>query len=397
MMKILCISNYYPPFFEGGYEISVQESMDYLETRGHQVFVLCGSKGSILPQDRALHFAEEPVQRKLRYIDYHHPSFLDKHKAELHNYLLTAKAIKALKPDLVYFGNQKAISIAPALAVQKLNIPHIYDIGDDWLKTYAANSLKKKIFQRLKCLLPFFVGGKVMLDPVIVPSRWMASELRALYGSRKVHVIPRAIALPPENTRELLPPLRFVFAGRIEPLKGLDILINAARMLHSDYPDFSVDIYGEEYPHSADTSRALIERHGLKAHFNFRGKSQNMQRIFPQYDIMIMPTLARETFGRVIIEAMASGLIVIATNAFGPAEIIEHQVDSLLFERANPAALAACIKQILSTPLIELELMRKAARKKVAEHYEISLVKKSIEIILEREIKTQTDKEATHV
>jgi len=109
-----------------------------------------------------------------------------------------------------------------------------------------------------------------------------------------------------------------------------------------------------------------------------------MADILPIYDVMLMPTLMREPFGRVIIEAMAAGLIVIASNAYGPAEIIDHGTDSLLFERANPKALAECINTLMDYPDAKLESMRLAAYQKVSTKYELSLVKKRIEEIMEQ-------------
>ncbi|MDY0336514.1 MAG: glycosyltransferase family 4 protein [Candidatus Cloacimonadaceae bacterium] len=387
-MKILCISNFYPPYFEGGYEISIQQSMDYLVEHGHKVFVLCGNRGVQIHSDIPLGFTNDRIQRLYHYIDYSHASFLNKHQVEKHNYHLTLTAIKLLKPDLIYFGSLKAISIAPALAVQNQRIPRIYDIGDDWLRSYLGTGLKSTLFRFLKRILPFTIGGNVILDPVLVPSRWMADELQSRYHSQSIHIIPRAVALPPFQ-RTIVQPLRFVFAGRIEPLKGLDILVEAIRLLKPKYPEFSVDLYGSEDPDYVIALKAKISSFDLQPRFHFKGKCQDMNAMLSSYDVLLMPTMARETFGRVIIEAMAAGLIVIATNAYGPAEIISDRVDSLLFERADPVALAACIEELLSAPIEHIRKLGNAARAKVASQYEISLVKKGIGIILDSEVQKQ--------
>lgn len=382
-MKILCISNFYPPFFEGGYEISISESMQYLARQGHTVYVLCGNRGVYDQASEPLTFSLDPIQRKLRYINYSQSSVWNKHRVEKHNYRLTKQACTLLKPDIVYFGNQKAISIAPSLAVQNLDIPHIFDIGDDWLRTYLATGLKARLFRLIKRILPFTIGGTVMLDPVLVPSRWMAEELQAKYSSTTLHIVPRGIEIPLPNPRKLSHPLRFVFAGRIEPLKGLDLVIEAARLIDLKSAQFSVDIYGEEDPDYAPVLHRLIKTYDLSDSFNFMGKSHNLPSILPNYDVLLMPTMAKETFGRVIIEAMAAGLIVIATNAYGPAEIIDHQTDSLLFERGSAPALADAIRGLLDADLQALEHMRQSARHKVDSKYELSLVKKQVENILE--------------
>jgi len=385
-MKVLCISNFYPPYFEGGYELSVQESMDYLSSRGHEIHVLCGHKGLPKAHTRDLDFSTTEVHRYLRYIDYTHASAINKHFTEVHNYRVSIMACKRINPDIVYFGNQKAISLAPVLAIQKLNIPRVFDMGDDWMKQYYGPGLKKALYRWIKSTLPCFVGGRVRLTPVISVSHWLSEELKTLYGADDVHVVPRAVKLAASPPKPFTYPLRFLFAGRIEPQKGLHLLIEAAMIVKESHPDFSVDIYGDGDPDYFDSCRRMIRDHHLTDVLHFKGFNASLRDLLPSYHVMIMPTMMKEPFGRVVIEAMAAGMLVIATNAFGPAEIISNGKDSLLFERGNPQALAQCIKDVLSYPLPVMEDMRDQALNKIASHYEISLVKKEVEIIMENQI-----------
>lgn len=388
-MRILCISNYYPPFFEGGYEISVQESMDFLFWKGHQVFILCGNKGVENPDTYPQPSWEESEPlRALQYIDYKNPSFKNKHQVEKFNFALTISVLNDLKPDLVYFGNMKAISIAPVLAVQKMAYPNVFDIGDIWLDTYFRKGIKAGLYRFLKSALPFTIGGRITLDEVIVVSRWMQEEMQTRYRVKHIYMIPRAIKLPQSNPRQLSRPLKFIFAGRIEPNKGLDICIHAASRIVSEYQDFSVDIYGAEDENYTAKCRALIEKLHLQQHFNFMGKTQNVTQVLPQYDVLLMPTMAKEAFGRIIIEAMAASLIVIATNAYGPREIISSGKDGLLFKRGSTVDLTSAILSLYEMPQDALEKIRKNARATVEQRYEINLVKNKLENILESVLNT---------
>ncbi|MDZ4121077.1 MAG: glycosyltransferase, partial [Candidatus Cloacimonadaceae bacterium] len=127
----------------------------------------------------------------------------------------------------------------------------------------------------------------------------------------------------------------------------------------------------------------LIDSYQLTEHFRFMGKTDSVPKVLEDYDVLLMPTLAEEAFGRVIIEAMAMSMIVVATDAYGPREIIEHETDGFLFERGNANALAGTITMLESMDDSELQAVAQAARKKVETKYEISLVKKRIEIIIE--------------
>jgi glycosyltransferase involved in cell wall biosynthesis len=387
-MKILCISNYYPPFFEGGYEISVKETMDFLIGLGHAVFILCGNKG--MTRDEAA--AEEALKpgephRVLRYIDYLRPSFKDKHRVEKHNYGHTTQALQSIEPDLVYLGNMKGISIAPVLAVQNSKYPKVFDMGDIWPAVYLRSGIKSLVYRSLKQMIPFTVGGRMILDPVIVPSSWMKEEFSRQFKSRSIHLVPRGIALPPENPRPVGKPLRFVFAGRIEPMKGLELCIQAASRVLAEYQDFCLDIYGDEDESYAERCKALIKKLHLQEHFNFLGKTLDINKILPNYDVLLMPTMAKEAFGRIVVEAMAAKVIVIATDAFGPKEIISSSHDGFLFKRGSSASLASAILHVYQMIPQHLEQMRSQARETVETRYEINLVKMRLVNILENIIK----------
>ncbi len=383
-MKILCISNYYPPYFEGGYEISVKETMDYMNEQSHEVYILCGIKGIDNPSEEIGSIKPNKPLRILRYIDYLNGSFFDKHRVEVFNYRITKSLIQQLHPDIVYLGNMKALSISPVIAIQHLKQPHVFDLGDIWLRTYVTSGFKSRLFRIMKQVLPFTIGGKIHLEPVIVLSKWMESQVAERYGSKEIYVIPRGIRIPEDNPRVLTKPIKYIFAGRIEPLKGLDIIIRALSQILQEKPgfEFTLDIYGEEDPEYGEACRKLIQDLHLDSHFHFMGKSLKLQSIFPDYDVMLMPTLAEEAFGRVIIEAMAQRLIVIATDAYGPKEIISNGSDGFLFERCSSAALAEKIMKLELLPFDEIETIRNQARLKIINNYEISLVKKKIEVIL---------------
>lgn len=383
-MKILCISNYYPPFFDGGYEISVKETMDWLATKGHQIYILCGYMGVEKVSYDALKIDEGIPLRILRYIDYINASMRNKHEVEKFNYSITMQIMEFVKPDLVYFGNIKAISIAPVIAVQKTAIPRVFDIGDDWLKTYLGRGVKNSIKRWLKAALPWTIGGKIRLDPVIAISQWIGQEMASKYHSKDVSVIPRGIALPNRNERLLTDKLSFIYLGKIQPLKGLDLIIQASRRIVSQDQNFVVDVYGEADKSYLQYCQQLIKRLHLGDHFRFKGKIDHPMQILPRYDVLLMPTVSKEPLGRVIIEAMACSLIVIATNAYGPKEIISHKIDGYLFERGSVSALASAILELYNTDRKSLEQIRVNARLKVEQKYEINLVKNQVEKILER-------------
>ncbi len=383
-MKILFISNLYPPHFEGGYEISVMETANYLNNKGHEIYVLTGIKG--VENNPATHLVLEPNKpcRILKYIDYLHGGYLDKHRVEKFNFKIVQLALSQLHPDIVYFGNMKAISIAPVIAVQNSNVKHVFDMGDLWPNTYFNHSWTNRINRKLKRLLPFTIGGTIDLNPVIVLSAWMQKEVMEQFGSKQVFIVPRGISIPPDKPKKLSRPLRYVFLGRIEPMKGLDICIRAFIEITRDNPDFefTFDIIGTEDITYANLCRDLIETNRLTNQIKFIGKTNNALDALQNYDVMLMPTLAREAFGRVIIEAMACKCIVAASDAYGPSDIITDGVNGFLFNPGSVSALLLIIRILNSLSDKEMKQIGTNARATVCSKYEISLVKERIEDIL---------------
>ncbi len=383
-MKMLCVSNYYPPHFEGGYEISVKETMDYLASRGHEVSVVCGTKGVAATDSSSFIPEYGGVSRVLKYIDYQKPGFIAKHRVEKFNYQIVTDAIKVLNPDLVYIANMKAVSIAPVIAVQNAKVPHVFDLGDIWLKSYLAPGLKGRLFRYAKSILPNTIGGKIELNPVIVLSEWMEQEVRNSFDSKDVYIVPRGIKVS-ELISEHYDLDRFVFVGRIEPNKGLDLCIEAMSLLQNQdkLGSMTLDVIGEADPEYLRHCMGLIEAFSLQERIRFLGRNPEVTKILSQYSVLLMPTMAREAFGRVVIEAMSLGLVVLATNAYGPKEIIADEEDGFLFDRGSVPALASKIRAVAGLNREQRCALGRKARQKVQEHYEINLVKKKIEIIIE--------------
>ena len=107
------------------------------------------------------------------------------------------------------------------------------------------------------------------------------------------------------------------------------------------------------------------------------GHRKDMARLMNICDIVVNPSIEPEPFGRTIIEAMACGKVVIATDMGGPREIIENKIDGFL---VNPKAdeLAKTILEILNDEEL-IKSMGKNARKKVFEKFSIERQIREIE------------------
>lgn len=315
-MKILTVTNYYPPYFIGGYEIACKETMEFLKAKGHKVMVITSDYLKDKDED-------ENVIRKMKYSN---PSKIQQKINEYRNYKILEKYIQKFKPDLVYFWSLRGIGINIIKAVEEKNIPKVFEIGDFWMYGYMQPSFKKKIIS----LVPFIKRKHVNISPAICVSKWVQKEMKTVYKSETTYVYHNATFIPKVTLRKTSP-IKFIFSGRLDREKGLDIAIKALIKFSKKYREspFTFDIYGSGDAHFIQECKLLATP--IRSKVIFKGKVDLKREIYTSASILLMPTRMREPFGLVIIEAMAHRCAVIATNAYGPSEIISHEENGLLF------------------------------------------------------------------
>jgi len=374
-MKILVISNYYPPYYIGGYELACFDTVEYLKACGHEVYVLTGNY-----INESSEF--EKTYRKLKYINYKSPSFWDKYQVEIYNYGLTKKMIKKVSPDIVYLWSLRLVSLSPAMAVENLNIKKIFEIGDFWMKGYFSNTFFSRIKRSLKNILPFTIGSNVELSPTICVSNWVAKEMKNEYDTKQTYIIPNGTKIYNTSRKKLNKKIKYMFCGRADYTKGIDIALKAlGNLKDKGISNFEFNIYGDGDKNYLNKCKNIVNALNLKEEVNFYGKKNNIKKYYKENDILLMPTRMKEPFGLVIIEAMASGVVVIATNAYGPAEIIHNEKDGLLFKTNDIDDLTKSILKIHNNTHLYYKL-RDEAFNKVFNNFNLLSVKKKVEQVL---------------
>lgn len=133
------------------------------------------------------------------------------------------------------------------------------------------------------------------------------------------------------------------FAGKFAHFKGIDILLNAAKLY--DKPGVATLVAGDG--ELFDEMTELKESLGLEnVYFIHNLTHDNLRKLFSAATVSLV-TSRNEPFGLVAIEALACGTPVIASNQGGPLDIITPEV-GLLFESENPQDLAAKVKSVLN-------------------------------------------------
>jgi D-inositol-3-phosphate glycosyltransferase len=157
-----------------------------------------------------------------------------------------------------------------------------------------------------------------------------------------------------------------LFAGRIEPLKGIDTLLRAMSILQARHPQAMAKttvaiIGGDPWADTLDAEMARLQelRTELGIHDLVTFLGAKDQDVLPSYyavaDMVVMPS-HYESFGMVALEAMAMGTPVIASEVGGLAHLIQHSINGFHVPSRDPEALAVRILQLLNDPRLRQQL-----------------------------------------
>lgn len=209
--------------------------------------------------------------------------------------------------------------------------------------------------------------AKTAVDAVITITPDLATHISNVNPALQTIVIPNAVRIPPESARTGFrhPPVIGAM-GRFDTKKGFEVFIKALAELRSRSLTFEARLGGdgEESPHL----HALTAEHGLEKELLFTGWVEDKQAFFSGIDIFIVPSHT-ESFGLVLIEAMATSLPCIATASEGPGQILTGGIGTLT-PLGDATALANAIASYIAYPETALAHGR-AARARICSEYSI--------------------------
>ena len=157
--------------------------------------------------------------------------------------------------------------------------------------------------------------------------------------------------------------LNILFVGRLEKQKGVNYLIKAYRQVRREVPNSRLIIVGPGTRLRGKYEKEIL-RSGLKDVIFVGGKPQSE---LPQYyktaDVFCAPATGLESFGIVLLEAMAMGKPIVATNIEGYNSVLTHGVEGLLVPPQNEAVLARALVSLLTNESLRQEMAVRARLK----------------------------------
>lgn len=388
-MRILLASNVYPPNFVGGAELIAHQQARALKSAGHEVEVFAGETQSFGKRHDVLHDELDgiPVHRISLLPRDFEPVFVNFSHARIERHF--ESVVRRFRPDVFHGHNLIGLSAALPRIARQAGALAIVTFHDHWGFCFKNTILKWKdrictdFAQCAECL-PTIDDGEgrgipmrmrrdclaLMLDDVdayVSPSRYLASAyVEAGFAPERFHVVPNGIEVERYQRRRSgrSEGVRLSFVGALLPHKAPALLAEALARIPSDLP-VTLNFVGSG-PEKARCETTLSRAKRLdRVRFWGRVDHDQMPRVFAETDVLVLPSIWPENQPVSILEAMASGVAVIASDVGGVRELVEDGVTGKVFQAGDVSGLAECIACLAEEPDLAVAY-GEAARRRVS-------------------------------
>lgn len=148
-----------------------------------------------------------------------------------------------------------------------------------------------------------------------------------------------------------------LYVGRLSHEKGLDIYLEAIRKLNKKYEEKMVFLFAGDGPY-----RDVLKKCGIKnVHLTGFVKGEELANLYADADLFVFPS-GTETFGNVLLEAMASGLPCICTEEGGVLDFARQQENALMVPFRDSVALADAVVKLYQNPILREKISKGALK-----------------------------------
>lgn len=248
-------------------------------------------------------------------------------------WLRLALALRRRRPDVVHVIDHRGLVLAllPARLAARRVVWHVHAVD------------RSRLLNRL---------GARLAHEVLVPSAAVLGPMPDLGRRRLAVVVPGVVA---EELRDLEPgPLEaeplVVTVARLHPDKGVDVLLDALALVRAEVPGARLTVIGAAQDGVLNVQQALseqVERLGLGGAVTFRGFVDRPAETVAASRLYVQPSRS-ETFGLAVLEALALGVTVVATDVGGVGELLLGGEAGLLVAPDDPEALANAMVAVLT-------------------------------------------------
>jgi GalNAc-alpha-(1->4)-GalNAc-alpha-(1->3)-diNAcBac-PP-undecaprenol alpha-1,4-N-acetyl-D-galactosaminyltransferase len=337
-MKIVCLIS---SLDGGGAERVLSLLMNHwAESQGHEVYVL-----TLRPEGHPPFYplSEKIHLHQLGYIKGVDEPFFRKILRILRRLTDIRHALKTLAPDRIVSFTEY-MNCAALLMGWGLKIP-----------TLISERTDPRLFK-----IPLLASiARHLLYPYAHRLIVQSSSVRDFFPSLKdrITVLPNPVPPPSKYALHVETAHRIIALGRLDYLKGHDLLLTAFAALKSRFPNWSVEIYGSG-PLQKSLEDQISSLQLTKCVF-LKGQTKDVTKSLIRGSLFAFPSRL-EGFPNALAEAMAVGLPVISSDCTGATDLVRSGVDGLLVPVGDVKALESALEQLMTNPALRAQMGTKA-------------------------------------
>ena len=379
-MKVLFVSSLYPPHEIPGAQTVVPGLAEELAARGEDVAV-----ATLAPEG----MAREEIRNGVRcyYLSLSnvywphggdiHPPFWKRllwHVIDAYNPVMAAKLGRIIareQPDVINMHNIQGFSVAAWREAKRRGVPVVQTVHDYYLACTNSTMYRHGRNCVTVCAQCRVLGTprRSLSNVPVAVTAVSRGALTLLERSGLFGNVTEKVVIPGRNGKFAVPQprrdrrpgevVRFGFFGRIVPIKGLDLLLEAMRHVPADRARLLVG--GQAAPGYIEH----LQRSYPLPNVEFIGFADPDQ-FFPMIDVLVIPSLWEEPFSRVGLESLAHGVPLVTARVGGLPELADEGKTSWLFSAGDAAALSEVLRRIVTEGLPAARLFD-ACRKRSTE------------------------------
>ena len=359
-LRILVITNLYPPQELGGYGRSIYDFVNNLRLLGHNVQVL-SSNASYLGGDIS---QDSQVDRSLNLLGTYEGGVSEITEQNSREYLIEinrkiiAEQMNSFRPDTVLLGNLDMLGHQLIWQIIENNTPcwHHYGFSNPPFSSMQLPPPEKPYYP---------LANSHYSSQTIHKQLAERAAPQVIYPGAQTHLFSDLETTPLGGT------LKIAFAGLLIGAKGAHVLLEALTSLNALNIPFTCEIAGghlsDEYPKAL---KKYIQSTGLDKRVKLLGKLERheLRELLSRNSVFVFPSTWEEPFGISQVEALAAGCLVVSSGTGGAGETVHDDINGRRFRSKDSAHLAAVLCEIYKQPQYH-EKLRQRGRQLAKSHF----------------------------